>query len=97
MITAFFFNLLTTYISKHLNHFYDICTSSEVVCYFRASVGTWKVSSAEGWAWALDCFIHLVLGRDYVAFAFIYVHLNPGMELEKDIFACALEMKFFKS
>lgn len=35
MIIAFFFNLLTTYISKHLNHFYDICTSSEVVCYFK--------------------------------------------------------------
>jgi hypothetical protein len=26
-----------------------------------------------------------------------YVHLNPGMEVEKDIFACALEMNFFKS
>lgn len=39
MIIAFFFNLLTTYISKHLNHFYDICTSSEVVCYFKGFRG----------------------------------------------------------
>lgn len=32
-----------------------------------------------------------------MAFAFIYVHLNLGIEVEKDIFACALEMNFFNS
>lgn len=39
--------------------------------------------------------MHFGLGRDYVTFAFIYVRLNPGMEVEKDIFACALKIFFF--